>query len=368
MFDLSDVTVAEIDAIVADPTLYEELAKTYISQEPGTVLAPLLIGMFVDSILLGVTLHLFTQWWVYARSTEKPVTQLLVYWQVLFGVVVSGYTIAYCMRVYVYGFGTWHTILGMNWLSMYYVWLTLMLTPAEVFFAHRAYVLLDRSTVFAVIQALLLLCNFGTGIANRVIAPATILTLTKKTLNVTMEYTWLASGMAVDVLNTVSIAVALYRARTGWSETDALIRRLVLLTAETQLWPTVSAITYLVMYAVPSTETYVFFFVCVLKTYTISVLVVLNSRVKLRQEIKHGRGSGGNAAMRASRRMPPAAETIDLATRSQPGSGAAGHAVEVEIETETAGEDDEYVKYTPPISESMIELNTDVERGAGGIW
>jgi hypothetical protein len=44
--------------------------------------------------------------------------------------------------------------------------------------------------------------------------------------------------MAADILITTTIAVCLIRSRTGWSQTDKMINRILVLTAESQLPPT----------------------------------------------------------------------------------------------------------------------------------
>lgn len=47
-----------------------------------------------------------------------------------------------------------------------------------------------------------------------------------------------AGAMAADVIITVTIALCLMRTRTGWSDTDRMINRILYLTVETQLPPT----------------------------------------------------------------------------------------------------------------------------------
>lgn len=49
----------------------------------------------------------------------------------------------------------------------------------------------------------------------------------------------LSCHLACDVTTTTVIAVFLYRSKTGWSQTDALMMQLLVMTAETQLPPTI---------------------------------------------------------------------------------------------------------------------------------
>lgn len=57
----------------------------------------------------------------------------------------------------------------------------------------------------------------------------------------------MASHLAGDLITTSVIALFLYRSKTGWSQTDAILTRLLLLTAETQLPPTLMYVSSLAL-------------------------------------------------------------------------------------------------------------------------
>jgi hypothetical protein len=50
---------------------------------------------------------------------------------------------------------------------------------------------------------------------------------------------WLVSHLLCDLIITVSIASALFKSKTGWKHTDRLVTRLLIMTAETLLPPTI---------------------------------------------------------------------------------------------------------------------------------
>ncbi|KAL7419943.1 hypothetical protein Q5752_005862 [Cryptotrichosporon argae] len=84
--------------------------------------------------------------------------------------------------------------------------------------------------------------------------------------------------MLGDVIITVSLAVSLYRARTGWASTDRTLRRMIVLLAETQLTPTILAIAFLLVFIIKPSSTFDALFLCVPKVYTVALFIVLNSR------------------------------------------------------------------------------------------
>lgn len=55
-------------------------------------------------------------------------------------------------------------------------------------------------------------------------------------------YVWLGGQLAADVLITLTTSWVLWQSKTGWSNTDRTIKRLVTFTVETQLPPTLMSV------------------------------------------------------------------------------------------------------------------------------
>ncbi|KAL7420428.1 polynucleotide adenylyltransferase [Cryptotrichosporon argae] len=304
-------TADEVELLLANPALLEALAAAELSTMKGKAFGSFIVGICVESVLCGSSCYQFGEWFRRSRKTDPWPIQVLVYWLFVFGLFTTGYTIAWVLHVFAFNFGTWATILDMRWASWYYIWITGLLVPTACFFGIRAYNLTGHSKVFLVAIGLPLLLNIATAIACKVLGPQSMLELAQYKTARTIVYVWLASGMAVDVCNTATIAFSLARVRTGWTDTDKLIRRLLVLTAETQLWPTISAICFAAFYSSPAAVNFVVFFVCALKTYTLSVLHVLNARERLLAGTGSTIGTGG-VTNRLASITGPAQQTIVL--------------------------------------------------------
>ncbi|WVW84756.1 hypothetical protein I302_106791 [Kwoniella bestiolae CBS 10118] len=109
----------------------------------------------------------------------------------------------------------------------------------------------------------------------------------------------------------------------GWSHTDALVKKLLIVTLETQLAPTLMMIAFVIDLSVkPSSTIGIFFDILIPKSYTVGYLATLNTRVHLRRDRStHGSGNGKaadtNAYHLGTGRLQQATIKIDTETYTE---------------------------------------------------
>ncbi|EPS94455.1 hypothetical protein FOMPIDRAFT_1038842 [Fomitopsis schrenkii] len=89
---------------------------------------------------------------------------------------------------------------------------------------------------------------------------------------------WLITGVAADVLIAVSLVWHLHRRKSGFSDTDSLVNRIILLTVQTGVLTTTWAITDLALCLGSAGDTHEFFNFSLAKWYTIFLMSSLNNR------------------------------------------------------------------------------------------
>ncbi|CAA7268582.1 unnamed protein product [Cyclocybe aegerita] len=94
------------------------------------------------------------------------------------------------------------------------------------------------------------------------------------------SYLWLISSAAADSLIAVSLAWSLYRRKTGFRATDAVITRIILFSVQTGIVTSVAALVSMITFvALPLTNTTTFVFnVLLMKLYGNFILATLNNR------------------------------------------------------------------------------------------
>lgn len=75
----------------------------------------------------------------------------------------------------------------------------------------------------------------GLGITAKVLA----LSIYGEPLFNSIVIAWLVTHLVCDLGITVAIATALFKSKTGWKQTDRIVTRLLIMTAETLLPPTI---------------------------------------------------------------------------------------------------------------------------------
>ncbi|RSH94229.1 hypothetical protein EHS25_004032 [Saitozyma podzolica] len=262
----------------------EEIGELILEPHLGLSLGPFIIGFLVDALLLGVVIQQFIMWHTYSASSERRWAKFLVYYLFFASFATSGYLLAYILHLFVNNFGTFGHFLDTNWSSPFYLLDLFSRLPVSAFFGERAWRLMGRSWLVGGSITLLLLVSAGGAIGAKVQAVNDQLGNTEMYL----VYTWLGSEMASDVVTTVCIMWCLLRSKTSFDSTNRVINKLLVLTVETQLPPTIMAVGYLIFYVMVHVstkfETFAAFFTCTPKIYVVCLLTVLSARLKLREE------------------------------------------------------------------------------------
>ncbi|ORX37665.1 hypothetical protein BD324DRAFT_578511 [Kockovaella imperatae] len=153
----------------------------------------------------------------------------------------------------------------------------------QSFFAYRAYRLCNRKIVIPIVVGILIVMSFGATLANLVMfgSAESLFQAADVTVPVLI---WLCSIMTADLIITVCILYGLTRSRTGWSHTDRTITRLVRMTLEAQVPPTLLAIAFIIEFVItPASLLGGMLEGIQCKLYAVGLLYALNVRVTLQQ-------------------------------------------------------------------------------------
>lgn len=190
--------------------------------------------------------------------------------------------------LFVQNFGLFSPFLETDKLAWFPVLDTICSSGIQSYFAYRAY-LLNRRNIFIPITILfLILTSFAATIAVKVIFGNANSLMEADKVRIP-ELIWLASIMAADILITLLILNGLLRSKTGWAHTDKAIVRLIRITFESQIPPTILAITFMIEFVqTPASLLGSTLQGIQSKLYTVGLMYSLNSRVSFRSANESG--------------------------------------------------------------------------------
>ncbi|KAK1928069.1 hypothetical protein DB88DRAFT_63929 [Papiliotrema laurentii] len=258
----------------------EEAAKAQLSQHIGRNLGPFLLGWIVDAVLFGVMLHQLVLWFANFH-TERLYIKITVLWTALLSVITTGYGLYYVWTAFVSGFGLFAQFTNTKKLS--YVGLIDVGTilPVQLFYLERAY-RLNRESKWIPLMVLPIMITAAVGGLGTFVLSLTLTSVQQMQKLHVWFYLWLAPTAAADVLLTGLIIYGLCKARTGWTETDRLVNRLIRTSFESQLPGTLVALAFLISFGVQIYSLVnVLFPIILTKVYVVSLLAVLNYRFSL---------------------------------------------------------------------------------------
>ncbi|WRT67853.1 uncharacterized protein IL334_004827 [Kwoniella shivajii] len=262
----------------------EAIAKAAFGDNLGLKVGPVLLAPIFDAILYGVMMQQFQSWWTYSRSSERAPLKYLTYYIMIASSAWTFMIIAYQMHNFVYNFGRYTTFLEMPYPTAFPAVGFGMSAAVQAFYTERTFRLNNRSWV---LLGLLIACILGEA--------AIVLVIIIKCRGVASELqaalllkeirTWQCLTLATDAVITFSLAWGLWSAKTGWSHTDALVKKLLLVTLETQLAPTLIMLGFVIEMSIfPASTMGIFFDIMIPKGYTVGYLATLNTRVHLRRD------------------------------------------------------------------------------------
>ncbi|PFH47885.1 hypothetical protein AMATHDRAFT_87450 [Amanita thiersii Skay4041] len=230
---------------------------------------PLLIGSFLNMILYGV---LVVQLFVYFQAYTKDarwIRLLMVYLFVL-ETINTGFTIATMYEPLVLHYGTpeattfFPTVMSATPITM-------------VFIAWRIWAI-NRSRLLTGAICLLALVAYGGGIWLTIMV-IHIRRFSRKPELHWSALTWLLASAIADVLITITLTYSLSRRKTGFSNTDTYINKVIRLTVQTGMGTTIFAMLDVICFLVlPHTTINFIWDFTLSKLYTNALVSTLNAR------------------------------------------------------------------------------------------
>ncbi|WVQ96445.1 hypothetical protein IAU59_003550 [Kwoniella sp. CBS 9459] len=283
------------DFSAMSPEQLEAIAEAAFSGNKGLNLGPFLLAGIFDIFLYGIMTQQYQTWWQFSRPNDRSATKWLTHYIFLTSSIWSISLIAYEMGKFVYNFGSYTYFLEVNWPTAFPIVGWSMSGAVQAFYAERSYRLNGQNKILLGVIGCLILAEGAITMALVVLIHWKYnLTTELEAGVVTKEVrTWQCVTLGTDTIITASLAWGLYKSRTGWSNTDALVKKLILLTLETQLAPTLIMLAFVIEFSmVPSSTIGIFFDMMIPKAYTVGYLATLNSRYSLRRDL-HGSSAGG---------------------------------------------------------------------------
>jgi len=233
------------------------------------VFGPMLIGVFLNTILYGV---LVVQTFIYYQTyrQDKPWIRYFVLYLFLTETANTGFNIGMMYEPLVVRYGTPRAVTRVP--------LMLSLDPIVTVLIAWRILIISRSKLVTAVIVFFALCAFVGGVATTV------------SVSIIWEYkrlqqfdgaviTWLASSAAADVMITTSLVWSLYNRKTGIKATEEVINRIIRLTVQTGMITAVSAAADVIIFlVVPKTTLNFIWDFALSKLYTNSLLSTLNAR------------------------------------------------------------------------------------------
>ncbi|WVW83873.1 hypothetical protein I302_105895 [Kwoniella bestiolae CBS 10118] len=269
------------------------------SPQGGTPMAsevvPLILGFAFDAIMMGIVIQQFLFWNTWARSTERRWIKVIIYWISAISLAVTIYSIWWMIHLVDNGLSSsGGSSIEAEYFANYFIFGVAVAFVAQCFFAERAYRINKRGIILLILVTPLILTSaagaFGLSVVTRPNHQ-----LSTNSIDI-FFYLWTLCGVVADLILLLSIAYGLKTQKTGWTNTDSLVNRLIRLSFETQLPGTMIAIALFIQFIVNRGSPWHYFFTVIQpKVYTVGILAVLNARLSLRQHIQSSAGSQGKS-------------------------------------------------------------------------
>ncbi|KAK4687455.1 hypothetical protein P7C73_g2657, partial [Tremellales sp. Uapishka_1] len=321
----------------------EAAAKALFEPYRATNNSLYLLALCVDLYMLGVMVQQVVQWYTFKRD-ERRVISALVLTVTVWGFIMTGLIMAINFDHFAVHFGEYLPFESTQWTCFWPFCDTVVATTVQIFYLERAFKLNHRNWLLVGVVAILWPAAWASSLATLIIyggGDAESSAAAKVTIT---ENIWFGSMMAIDILITASIGWGLYKSRTGWEATDRMITKLVMISVETQLPPTlmsvvlmlresglnnlISTLAFLIEYSIFPASFMGIFLECIQsKFYIVGFLAVLNSRHHLRRDDRGGQPSWDQKtntyAMKGSRLQMPQQATINVTTETYTESDSA---------------------------------------------
>ncbi|KAF8837484.1 hypothetical protein BDN67DRAFT_972903 [Paxillus ammoniavirescens] len=244
----------------------------------GVSLGPMLVGFALNTILYGVVV---TQTLVYFSCYKSDGRWVKLFVAVLFALDTLNVVLEfiYLYHTLIINFGDTSALLTANWVFST-VPATTGVTSAlvQLFFAWRINVLKQGRLVIssiAVLAVVGMLSGIGASIAVNVVP-----TFTEFHKFESIVIVWLSASAADNLLITTTLVRSLREHRTGFADTDHIIKKIIRVTLHTGLLTAIWTIVDLSVYLALTDGMHLVFVLSLAKLYTNSLLSTLISRAR----------------------------------------------------------------------------------------
>ncbi|WWC92686.1 uncharacterized protein L201_007645 [Kwoniella dendrophila CBS 6074] len=280
----------------------EDIAKQQVISNHGSHLSPLILGMGVDALLLGCALNQFFRWWNVSK-TEATHIRFLIYLATFGGIVGTIFTWATTLHMFSYNYGSYSQFIKCDWIAWYGLIDPLTKISIQTFYAERAW-RINKRNPWILISIGTCLCGSVTGSVGYAFITRTRTMNDFDTKANAFFYLWPGACISADLIITSTIMYGLYKSKSGITQTDRLVKRLMKISLESQIPPTLVALLFFLQFAADSMSSIVQFIAIIHpKVYLVGCLAILNSRQDLRDDRKtslvhasHGSGSNNSSS------------------------------------------------------------------------
>ncbi|TFK46126.1 hypothetical protein OE88DRAFT_1739752 [Heliocybe sulcata] len=243
------------------------------------VTGPTLVGTMFNVFLFGcVVVQCYTYFERY--KNDRPFIRVMVCMLLFVETLATGFGVATTYGATITTFGDAAAASMADWRSAVGpVFMAIISSTVQTFFAWRVYTITNSKVFFGGILFLIIVSAAAAGITG---IGGTIILAQKSWDAWELEapiVVWLVTAVIVDSLITGTLCLYLRGSRTGFSQTDHLITRLIKLTVQTGMVTTVWTIIDLSLYLAMSQPVHLIFNLPLPKLYTNSLLSTLNARV-----------------------------------------------------------------------------------------
>lgn len=202
------------------------------------------------------------------------------------GVVGSVLSYVWILHIFAFNYGSFVPWINNRWVSFFPLIDSCMTITVQVFYAERAYKIAGRSKLVIVSVLFPLVVSFAGAIG---VAVSSMLKQAIDQRYNNFCWMWVCGTFVADVVVTGVVLVGLFKQRSEWEQTDNLVKRLILISCESQLPPTLLAFALMTDFAIQGDSYYAVFFEMVQgKLYVVGMIYVLNSRYALRRNMDSG--------------------------------------------------------------------------------
>lgn len=239
-------------------------------------LGPILLGTVLNVWLYGIMVTQTAMYYVTFKRDHKWI-KMLVAWLFLIDTLNTAFDIGLVWRYTITLFGDMGEITHSHWLfNVEPVMTTMISSTTQSFFAWRIARLTGHPWMGWAIGCsafIQLAAGLGSTIGASIVVDFDRFQELKAAV-----ITWLGLSALTDVVITIILSWYLHTHRTGFSQTDDIITRLVRLTVQTGLITTVWATVDLIFYLALANNLHLLFQLPLCKLYTNSLMSTLNSR------------------------------------------------------------------------------------------